>query len=138
MSTEIPAKRESYTGWIIAVVLLLLLAVGIPLAVKFCGPQEYLVEVQGDPGGTVLWHAKSDLETQTGITNLPLRLFIHANNLEFTVHRTNYNGPLKLEVRVDGISTDSASNPGPNGSIRYYRKRNRSNSISESGTSVEP
>lgn len=102
MSSESPPKRESYTGWIIGVGVLLLLAAAIPIGLKLYGPREILIELQGDPGGQIVWSFQSGQTAQTGVTNLPVKLIFHARRMEFTAHRTNSTGLLRCKAVVDG------------------------------------
>lgn len=102
MSDEAPPKRESYTGWIAGVVVLLLLAAAVPIALKVFGPDEVLLDLQGDLGGQIVWSFQSGQTTQTGVTNLPVKLVFHARQFEFTALRTNYAGPLRCKAVIDG------------------------------------
>lgn len=95
-------KRESYTGWIVGVGLLLLLAAAVPIALKLYGPREIVMDLQGDPGGQIIWRMEAGGRVQTGVTNLPVKLIFHARQMEFTALRTNYTGPLKCKAVVDG------------------------------------
>ena len=124
MSTEASPKRESYTGWIVGVGLLLLVAAAIHIGLKLYGPREMVVDLQGDPGGKIIWRFQSGLTTQTGVTNLPVKLVFHARNMEFTAHRTNYIGPLQLNVEVEGASRGSVSMGGTNGGVRFQHSWN--------------
>lgn len=124
MSTEAPPKRESYTGWIVGVGLLLLLAAAIPISQKLYGPREMVMDLQGDPGGKIVWRFQSGLTTQTGVTNLPVKLVFHARNMEFTAQRTNYTGPLQLNVLVEGNSRGSVSMGGTSGGVRFFHSWN--------------
>lgn len=126
MSTESPPKRESYTSWIVGVGLLLLLAAAIPIGLKLYGPREMVMDLQGDPGGKIVWHFYSDrTTTQTGVTNLPVKLVFQARHMEFTAQRTNYIGPLQLNVVVDGHSRGSISMGGTNGGVHFFHSGNR-------------
>lgn len=131
MSTESPPKRESYTGWIVGVGLLLLMAAAIPIGLKLYGPREMVMDLQGDPGGKIVWRFQSGLTTQTGLTNLPVKLVFNARMMEFTAQRTNYTGPLQLNVLVGGASRGSVSMGGTNGGVRF---RHSFNGWSISGT----
>ena len=62
MSTEAQPKRESYTGWIIGVGLLLLLAAAIPIGLKLYGPREMVMDLQGDPGGKIVWRHNGPID----------------------------------------------------------------------------
>jgi len=108
MSTEAPPKRESYTGWIVGAVVLLLLAVGSPVAVKFFGPREVVMDLEGDLGGQIAWRMEAGGRVQTGVTNLPVKLVFRERQMEFTAQRTNYTGPLVLSVRV-GIRREGST-----------------------------
>ena len=124
MSTEAPPKRESYTGWIVGVGLLLLLAAAVPVGLKLYGPREMVMDLQGYPGGTIVWRFQSGLTTQTGVTNLPVKLVFHARNMEFTAQRTNYTGPLHLNALVEGNSHGSVSMGGHSGGVRFQHTWN--------------
>ena len=124
MSTEAPPKRESYTGWIVGVGLLLVLAAAIPNGLKLYGPREMVMDLQGDPGGKIIWRFQSGLTTQTGVTNLPVKLVFHARQMEFTAQRTNYTGPLQLNAVLGGTSRASISLGGTNGGVRFFHSWN--------------
>lgn len=102
---------------------LLLLAVAIPLVLKLYGPREMVMDLQGTPGGQIVWRFQSGLTTQTGITNVPVRLVFHAGQMEFTAHRTNYTGPLQLNVQIDGTFNSSASIGDTLGGLRFFHIR---------------
>lgn len=125
MSIEGPPKRESYTGWIIGVGLLLLLAAAIPIGLKLYGPREMVMDLDGDPGGKIVWLFQSGLTTQTGVTNLPVRFVFHERNMEFTAHSTNYDGRLQLNVLVVGHSSGSVAAGGTNARVRFQHSWNR-------------
>ena len=124
MSTETPPKRESYTGWIVSVGLLLLMAAAIPIGLKLYGPREMVMDLQGDPGGKIIWRFQSGMTTQTGVTNLPVKLVFHARNMAFTAQRTNYTGPLQLNAVLGGTSRASISMGGTNGGVRFFHSWN--------------
>lgn len=124
MSTESPPKRESYTGWIVGVGALLLVAAAIPISQKLYGPREMVMDLQGDPGGKIIWQFQSGLTTQTGVTNLPVKLVFQARNMEFTAQRINYTGPLQLNVVVGGASRGSVSMGGTKGGVRLQHTWN--------------
>ena len=120
MDTEATPKRESYTGWIVAVGLLLLLAAAVPIALKFYSPREFVMVLDGEPGGKIVWEFKSGMTTQTGVTNLPVRLAFKAREMEFTAQRTNYTGFLKLSPIRDGGSLGVVQTGGPTGGVRCW------------------
>ncbi len=124
MSTEPQPKRDSLTGWIIGVGVLLLLAAAVPVALKLYGPREMVMDLQGDPGGQIVWRFQSGFTTQTGVTNLPVKLVFHARQMEFTAHRTNYTGPLQLNVVVAGASRGSVSMGGSTGGVHFQHGMN--------------
>lgn len=124
MSTEAPPKRESYTGWVIAVGVLLLLAAAVPIALKLYGPREMVMDMQGGLGGKIFWHFKSGSTSQSGGTNLPVKLIFHARMMEFTAQRTNYTGPLQLNVVVAGASRGSVSMGGTTDGVRFQHTWN--------------
>ncbi len=124
MTIESTPKRESYTGWIVGVGLLLLLAAAVPIGLKLYSPREMVMDLQGDPGGTIIWRFQSGMTTQTGVTNLPVKLVFQARQMEFTAQRTNYTGPLQLNVLVGGASRGSVSMGGTNGGVRFQHRLN--------------
>lgn len=121
MSSEPQPKRDSLTGWIVAVGVLLLLAAAIPIGLKLYGPRSMVMDLQGDPGGKVVWNCWMDSRVQSGVTNLPAKLVFNARIMEFTAQRTNYTGPLQLNVVVGGASLGGVSVSGTNGGVRYFR-----------------
>ncbi len=129
MSTEAQPKRESYTGWIVGVGVLVLLAAAVPIALKLYGPREFVMDLDGDPGGTIVWHFQSGLTTQAGVTNLPVKLVFHGRNLEFTAQRTNYTGFLKLSPLRDGGSMGAVQMAGPTGGVRFWYSAGHSSGI---------
>lgn len=64
MSNEAPPKRESYTGWIVGVGLLLLIAAAIPTYQKLYGPRQHDMEITGDPGGQIAWRRETAGQTE--------------------------------------------------------------------------
>ena len=120
MSTEAAPKRENYTAWIISSVLLLLLAAGIPLAVNHFGPRKIAVDISGGAGGQIVWRFHSDGVTQTGVTNLPVRLVFRAGEMEFTAQRTNSTGRLEMDVSVNG-SFEGSADERPGGGFRLVQ-----------------
>lgn len=125
MSTEAPPKRDSLTGWIIGVSVLLLLAAAVPVGLKLYGPREMIMDLQGDPGGKIVWECRMDTGVQSGVTNLPVKLVFHARFMEFTAKRTNYTGPLQLTAVVDGASRGSVSMGGSTGGVHFFHASNR-------------
>lgn len=120
MSTEAPPKRDSLTGWFIGVGVLLLLAAAVPVALKLYGPREMVMDLQGDPGGKIVWECRMEGGVQSGVTNLPVKLVFHARLMEFTAHRTNYTGPLHMHVLVEGQSRGKVSWGGSSGGVRFH------------------
>jgi hypothetical protein len=131
MSTEPQPKRDSLTGWFLGVGALLLLAAAAPVALKLYGPREMVMDLQGDPGGQIIWRMEAGGRVQSGVTNVPVKLVFHARQMEFTAHRTNYTGPLQLNVVVGGASRGSVSMGGSTGGVRF---KHNLNSWSVSGT----
>lgn len=124
MSTEAPPKRDSLTGWFIGVGVLLLVAAAGPVAVKVYGPREMVMDLQGDPGGQIVWECRLNGRVQSGVTNLPVKLVFHARFMEFTARRTNHTGPLQLNAVVGGMSRGSVSMGGSTGGVRFYHSAN--------------
>lgn len=108
MSHEVPHKRERYSGWIVVACLLLLLAASFPVALKYFGSREVVMDLNGDPGGQITWRMEAGGRVQTGVTNLPVKLVFRERQMEFTAQRTNYTGPLVLSVRV-GIRREGST-----------------------------
>lgn len=120
MSHEPQPKRDSLTGWIIGVGVLLLLAAAVPVALKLYGHREMVMELQGDSGGQVTWQCKIDGRLDSGVTNLPVKLTFHAQSLEFIAERKNYAGPLQLDALVGGASGGRMTIDGATGGVRFY------------------
>lgn len=83
--------------------MLLLLATAIPFAVKFFAPREFLIELEGDSGGTVLWRCHVDGLQQSGVTNLPVKLGFRGRALDFRIERTNGVSEVKLSAYRNGV-----------------------------------
>jgi hypothetical protein len=123
-SPEPQPKRDGLTGWFIGVGALLLLAAAVPVALKLYGPREMVMELQGDPGGQIVWQCQTDGRIQSGVTNLPVKLVFQSRITVFIAHRTNYSGPLQLNAVVDGSSRGSITLGGSTGGVRFQHGMN--------------
>jgi hypothetical protein len=120
MSSESPPKRESYTGWIIGVGVLLLLAAGIPLVIRHLGPRDLVLRLESEAGTVVKWSCDDlDGPKQMGVTNLPATFKFHARRLDFAAMPTNLVTFMRIELTRDGQVLGNVVQGGSNG-VRFY------------------
>ena len=84
MSTLVATKPENYTGWIVAVVGLLLVAIGIPITAWMLRPLEIRIDLANKSGTTnsVDWTCELDGQHLSGTTNLPVTMVFKAHKVD--------------------------------------------------------
>ncbi|KAF0171246.1 MAG: hypothetical protein FD161_4366 [Limisphaerales bacterium] len=84
MQDESLPKRESYTWWIVAVIVLLLVAIAIPLLVQWFTPLEVRIDLSNGTTNSIVWMCVTDGEHRSGMTNLPVTMVFKGREMIFS------------------------------------------------------